>query len=249
MAIFLLLSRHMRTSRSDEHPAAVLAPVRAMLKHTSEIASSFGRRAALHELQHRIVNRLVPFQLIKGMTATADGIDKGLLDAGDLQTRFATRQELLAAASNPEVAEEVSVEFVEEALARGDECYGIFDGPTLVSFGWYSNHPSQFSDTLDLHFDRAWMYMYKGYTLRSHRGKRLHGIGMSRALYAYAERGYRGLISYVRSTNFQSLRSTERMGYQIFGEIYIAKAMGHALVWASPGCAAYKFSIERRRSR
>src|SRR5678809_460945 len=71
MAIFLLLSRHMRTSRSDEHRAGVLAPVQAMLKHTTEIANSFGRRAALHELQHQIVNRLVPFQLIKGMTATA----------------------------------------------------------------------------------------------------------------------------------------------------------------------------------
>lgn len=230
-----------------EARAGVLAPVEAILKRMNETASSFGRRAALHELQYRIVNRLVPFQVIKGMTATTDGIDKTLLDAGDMQTRFATRDDLLAAASNPEVAEEMSDEFVVEAMARGDECYGIFDGPTLVSFGWYSNQPSQFSAGLDLHFDRTWMYMYKGYTLRSYRGKRLHGVGMSRALYAYAERGFRGLISYVRSTNFQSLRSTTRMGYQIFGEIYIAEAMGRPLVWASPGCAAYQFSVKRRR--
>jgi hypothetical protein len=115
-----------------------------------------------------------------------------------------------------------------------------------VSIGWYSNKPTQVSDELVLHFDRAWMYMYKGYTLKSHRGKRLHGVGMSRALCAYSERGFRGLISYVNSTNFESLRSTERMGYRIFGDVYIAKAIGRAVTWSTPGCAAYKFRVERR---
>jgi hypothetical protein len=139
----------------------------------------------------------------------------------------------------------MSVDFIDRALGRGDECFGIFDGQQLVSFGWYSNQPTQISDTLTLCFDRAWMYMYKGYTLRSHRGRRLHGIGMSLALHAYTQRGARGLISYVRSTNFQSLRSTERMGYEIFGEIYIAEPIGRALIWATPGCADYDFRVER----
>ena len=234
----------MNTS-SDTSSAGPFAPVRALVTHTNKIAKSFGRRAALHDLQQRIVNRLVPFHVLKGMIATAEGIDKTLLDAGGLLTRFATREELLAAASNPEVAAEMSVEFVHQAIDKGDDCYGIFDGPRLVSLGWYSNQPTQLSDTLTLHFDRAWMYMYKGYTLKSHRGKRLHGIGMSRALYAYTERGYRGLISYVRSTNFESLRSTGRMGYRIFGDIYIAEAIGRPLTWATPGCAAYDFRVER----
>lgn len=225
----------------------MLAPFRAIAKRTNDIATSFGRRAALHDLQHRLVNRLLPFQVLKGMIATADGIDRSLLDAGDLQTRFATREELLAAAASAEVAEEMSMAFVDEAIARGDECYGIFDGATLVSFGWYSNQPTQLSDNLVLHFDRSWMYMYKGYTLRAYRGKRLHGIGMSRALYAYTERGSRGLISYVKSTNFQSLRSTERMGYRIFGDIYIAEAIGRPVIWATPGCADYDFRVEVRR--
>jgi len=185
------------------------------------------------------VNRLVPFQVLKGMTATVDEIGRTLLDAGRLEARFATYDELLAAIAAPEMAEEMTGDFIEQALTRGDECFGIFDGPQLVSLGWYSNQPTQLSDTLTLHFDRAWMYMYKGYTLRSHRGQRLHGIGMTNALYAYTRRGSRGLISYVRSTNFQSLRSTERMGYRIFGAIYIAGP----LIWATPGCAAYEFTV------
>jgi hypothetical protein len=227
-------------------PSGFLAPLHSIVTRANEVAKSFGRRAALHDLQHRIVNRLVPFQVLKGMIATADGIDRTLLDAGGLQTRFVTREELLAAAAVAEIAEEMSVEFIEQATARGDECFGIFDAQELVSFGWYSNQPTQISDHLTLCFDRAWMYMYKGYTLRSHRGKRLHGIGMSLALHAYNKRGSRGLISYVRSTNFQSLRSTERMGYQIFGDVYIAEAIGRPLIWATPGCAAYDFRVERR---
>jgi hypothetical protein len=225
----------------------VLAPFRAIVTRTNEVAKHFGRRAALHDLQHRLVNRVVPFQVLKGMTATVDEIDRTLLDAGGLEARFVTHDELVAATAVPEIAEEMGADFVDQAVTRGDECFGIFDGPRLVSLGWYSNQPTQLSDTLTLHFDRSWMYMYKGYTLHSHRGKRLHGIGMSNALYAYTRRGSRGLISYVRSTNFQSLRSTERMGYRIFGEIYIAQALGRPLIWATPGCAAYEFRVEASR--
>jgi hypothetical protein len=226
----------------------VLAPFRTLLTRTSEVSKSFGRRAAWHELQHRIVNKLVPFRVLVGLTATADTIDRTLLDAGGLQARFATREELREATSVAEVVDEMSVAFIEQAMQRGDDCFGIFDGQNLVSFGWYSTQPTQISDDLVLHFDRAWMYMYKGYTLRSHRGKRLHGIGMSHALMAYAKRGARGLIGYARSTNFESLRSAERMGYQVFGEIYIAEAARRPLIWATPGCAAYDFRVERRRS-
>jgi hypothetical protein len=215
-----------------------------MVTRANELAKQFGRRAALHDLQLRVLNKLMPFQVLKGMTATAEEIDKRLLDAGGLQTRFCTRDELLAALTVAELADEMNVDFINAALAKGDECYGIFDGPQLVSMGWYSNRPTPLSDKLTLCFDRSWMYMYKGYTLHAYRGKRLHGVGMTKALYEYTKRGARGLISYVKSNNFQSLRSTERMGYRIFGDIYIAQPVGRALTWATPGCAEYDFRVE-----
>jgi hypothetical protein len=225
---------------------AVLAPFHAVVTRTNDLAKQFGRRAAFHDLQSRVLNKLMPFQVLKGMTATADEIDKRLLDSGTFATRFCTRDELLAALTVAELAEEMSADFVETALAKGDECYGIFDGSQLVSMGWYSNHPTPLSDKLTLCFDRSWMYMYKGYTLHAYRGKRLHGVGMSKALCAYTKRGARGLISYVKSTNFQSLRSTERMGYRIFGDVYIAQPIGRSVTWATPGCAEYDFRVEHR---
>jgi hypothetical protein len=37
------------------------------------------------------------------------------------------------------------------------------------------------------------------------------------------------------------------MGYRIFGDIYIAEAIGRPIIYATPGCAEYDFRVERRR--
>jgi hypothetical protein len=216
------------------------------VRHLVEQARAFGPAAALHDLQMRAVNRAVSFQILKGMTAVLSDIDRSLLEAPGLESRFATREELLAALARPEIAEEMSAEFVESALERGDECFALFDGDALVSFGWYSTQPTAIADDLRLHFDPAWVYMYKGYTVPAYRGQRLHGIGMSMALAACTERGARGLISYVRSNNFQSLRSIHRMGYRIFGDVFALRARGRVLTWATPGCQPYGFRLEWR---
>jgi hypothetical protein len=212
-----------------------------VFRHTVDNAKAFGTTAALHDLQQRALNRIVPFQILKGMTAVLPDINPKLFDPGSFTARFARREEVLGHCS-PEF--EMSADFAREALDKGDECFGIFDGDRMASFGWYSNKPTHISDGMVLHFHPAWVYMYKGFTHPDHRGKRLHGIGMSLALHSYTERGSRGLISYVKSNNFQSLRSIERMGYRIFGDIYLARVMGRAVTWSTPGCRPYGFRLE-----
>lgn len=218
------------------------------VRHVVDQTRAFGPAAALHDLQMRAVNRALPFHILKGMTAVLADIDRRLLDPGEFDARFASRDELLAAAARPEIAEEMSPAFVEATIARGDECFALFDGATLASFGWYSTQPTPIADDLLLHFDPAWVYMYKGYTLPAYRGKRLHGVGMSMALASYSERGGRGLISYVRSNNFQSLRSIHRMGYRVFGEVLVLRAFGRALTWSTPGCQPFAFRVEWRET-
>jgi hypothetical protein len=216
------------------------------LRHIVNNAKSFGTYAAFHDLQQRVVNRVVPFQILKGMTAVLPDINPGLFETGGFTARFAGKSELLAKAG-PEY--ELNEEMIEAALRKGDDCFAIFDGSRLASFGWYSNQPTHITDDLVLHFDPAWVYMYKGFTHPDYRGKRLHGIGMSLALRSYTERGSRGLISYVNSNNFQSLRSIERMGYRIFGDIYLARLLGRSITWASPGCKPYGFRLEAVAAR
>lgn len=203
----------------------------------------FGHAAALYDLEYRGVNRLVPVSVLRGMTAVVQDIDPRLFNAGPFAARFCTQKELLASVEEPEVREEMTPEFVERALLRGDECFGIFDGERLASFGWYSSRPTSIDSELYLYFDSAWMYMYKGFTLGAYRGKRLHGIGMSLALREYTARGSKGLISYVEANNFASLRSTEKMGYKRFGSVYVARVGGRVATWSTPGCKPYGFRV------
>jgi hypothetical protein len=50
-----------------------------------------------------------------------------------------------------------------------------------------------------------------------------------------------GLVSFVASNNFASLRSVARMGYQIFGDVYLVRTTKHTLAFASGGCQPYGF--------
>ena len=137
--------------------------------------------------------------------------------------------------------------FAREALDHGDECFGVLDGGVLASYGWYSNRPShitELSEDLLLHFDPGYLYMYKGYTLPSHRGERLHGLGMALALREALRRGCRGLVSTIEANNFSSLRSSYRMGYRRFGRVYAGRPFGKFRARATAGCRAYGFRVE-----
>jgi len=146
----------------------------------------------------------------------------------------------------PDPTTEMSNEFVEQALARGDACFALRDGNTLAAYGWYSRGPTPVDEDLEVHFSRDYIYMYKGFTDERYRGQRLHAIGMTRALKHYIASGYKGLVSYVDSTNYESLRSCSRMGYAIFGSLYVLKIFGRCLAFSSPGCARLGLHAEQR---
>src|SRR5438128_3428530 len=98
---------------------------------------------------------MLPIRILLGMTAMLDDVDRTLFDTGEFAVRVAAADELRAAAGDPGWAAEMPRSFVDRALARGDECAGIFDGKRLVSIGWYSRTPTPISSSLVLHFDPA----------------------------------------------------------------------------------------------
>jgi len=142
---------------------------------------------------------------------------------------------------------ELTEEFLRRALGKGDECYGIVAGGTLVAYGWYSKTATEVTEGLRLSFDPRYIYMYKGFTHPQHRGRRLHAIGMTKALEAYRQRGHRGLVSFVDADNFDSLKSVHRMGYRCFGSLFVVRILGHYLSLATPGCKEYGFGLETAR--
>jgi len=138
---------------------------------------------------------------------------------------------------------ELTRAFVINALEQGDECHAILDGETLASYGWYSSKPTLFNDELQVHFSPMYRYMYKGFTLRGHRGHRLHAIGMTLALMKYLTAGYQGLVSLVETNNFASLKSCYRMGYAPCGNIRYLKIGSTYIIRATAACRPYGLNL------
>ncbi|MGH8736437.1 MAG: hypothetical protein ACREVC_03650 [Burkholderiales bacterium] len=222
--------------------------VRQAFDNIREDLRRYGFAAAAHDVGWRAVNKVVDLRVLRAMTVRLQDVpDPRFFDAQGLEARFVDEDELarFAAAGTYEL----STEFLREARARGDRCYALFDGEALAAYGWYSGLPSPIDEHFLLHFDPRFVYMYKGYTATAYRGRRLHAVGMCRALRAFTEEGRKGLISWVYSNNFASLQSVARMGYRTFGNVYLLRAGAHSFAHATRGCGAYGFRVEPLSAR
>lgn len=195
----------------------------------------------LYDLALRAVNRLVYFRVLEALhIQTPD--PKALERRGEYGYGFLSRALILSFALDPQY--EMSEAFLAEALAKDDRCYGIVHGNRLASYGWYSTRPTiALNDDLELRFDPAYVYMYKGFTHEDYRGQRLHAAGMALALEEHRAQGSKGIVSYVESNNFSSLKSCYRMGYEPFGRIVVLRARGRYYIGASEGCRARGFAL------
>ena len=206
----------------------------------------FGFARSLYDLIYKGLQRYRDLLIMEAIVVTGETVDKGFWERPTrFECRFLDRDTVLRFAEDPRY--EMPPEFARDALDQGDECFGILDGDVLASYGWYSKRPSpvtELSEELLLHFDPRYLYMYKGYTLPSHRGERLHGLGMALALREALRRGHRGLVSFIEANNYSSLRSSYRMGYRRFGRVYAGRLFRRLRARATRGCRAYDFRVE-----
>jgi hypothetical protein len=207
---------------------------------------SFGFRDTMYDIALRAANHVTYVRILKAMKIGI--VNPGYLDTNPrYQCMFLSKEIVKRFASDKSY--ELTESFLEEAYAKGDQCFGILDGDVLASYGWYSNKPTDITDHLTLHFSPEYIYMYKGFTHDNYRGQRLHAIGMNLALREYLNLGFKGLVSYVESNNYSSLKSCYRMGYKDFGAVAIVKAGQRHFIYASPGCQPYGFNvIEKERT-
>jgi hypothetical protein len=213
--------------------------------------SAFGFWSTLRAFLLRAIQRVVDFKVLRALCITV--VAPGFLEipagmSGDFLDRETLRR------MTADVKYDLTPEFLNEALAKCDECYAILDGAQPAAYGWYAHSPTRMSAGLLVQFDPAYVYMYKGLTLDAYRGRRLHAIAMTRALAAYKAKGFKGLVTYIEADNLNSLKSAHRMGYVDFGRVFIFKVMGRYATVRTPGCAALSFGIaptssnSRRRS-
>jgi hypothetical protein len=200
----------------------------------------------LLDLLLRAAHRLVRFKLLK-ILAVERVHPAFLLCPAPYGATFLDERSLREHAADP--VNELSTTFLDEAFAKGDECFGIVVGNRLAAYGWYAFgatriHPRD----LVLRVSNRYVYMYKGFTHPSHRGRRLYTIGMNLALAHYLGRGFAGMASYVESNNFRALQSTRRMGFATLGTVALLRIFGLYVTCASPGCRKLGLRIEPTES-
>ena len=200
-----------------------------------------------YDLALKAVNTAVVLKILRGVWIERP--DPAFLEPhGRYTPLFIPEKMIRDFAKDP--ATGLSASFADEALSKGDECFGFLDGETLAAYGWYSSRPTRIDPPdLLLRFGGEYVYMYNGFTHPRHRGQRLHAIGMTLALQAYLSRGRKGLVSYVESNNFDSLKSCRRMGYAEFGSVYVMKVAGRYLTRSTRGCRRFGFRVEPIQSR
>jgi hypothetical protein len=213
----------------------------------SKFVSSFqrdlkiiGLANSFKDYSFKAANRFIILNILRGMSVQK--VDPSYIELDEkYEGRFLSPEELLEHSLRPEY--NLPAEFVNQALAKGDECYAILDGKLLASYGWYSNGQTIVSDELDLIYNKDYIYMYNGYTHKNYRGQRLHAIGMTRALDHYLKAGKKGIVSYVEESNHRSLQSVYRMGYVDFGKVYIVKLFGKYFIAHTSGCNTFGFRV------
>ncbi|HYV20131.1 MAG TPA: GNAT family acetyltransferase [Verrucomicrobiae bacterium] len=205
--------------------------------------ATWGLSHTMHDLALKATNRVVLLKILKCMAI--ERINPVFADCPEpYRAMFLGAPMLREFCRDP--ANDLSESFLEEALAKHDECFGILAGDSLAAYGWYSRGPTPIDPPgLVFHPGDRSVYMYKGFTHLDHRGRRLHAIGMTMALQHYLNRGFKGLVSYVESNNFSSLNSVRRMGYGIFGTISVLRPFGVTVTHASPGCRARGVRLSR----
>jgi hypothetical protein len=214
---------------------------RALAARWSRSVRQLGLMRTLYDLLLRVLNRLVFLRVLRAMAISTPD-PKALERRPEYSYGFLSRALVLSFAVDPQY--EMNEAFLRGALAKNDRCYGIVDGETLASYGWYSTKPTvALTDDLELRFDPSYVYMYKGFTHAGYRGQRLHAAGMALALQDYRTEGLRGIVSYVESNNFSSLKSCYRMGYEDFGRIVVLRVAGRYFVHSSKGCKSRGFGL------
>ena len=206
-------------------------------------ARRHGLTRASYSLALKAVNRIALLKILRGVIIERP-LPEFLVCPEGYTPTFLTPDRLRSFSLDPDTR--LSPGFVEEAVSKGDECFGILKGGRLAAYGWYSSRPTRIDPPeLRLRFRYEYVYMYNGYTHPLCRGRRLHAIGMTLALREYLGRGRKGLVSYVESNNFDSLKSCRRMGYAEFGSIYVARISGKYRAFSSAGCRRLGFRVER----
>lgn len=199
---------------------SVITTLQRKLQKANKLHKDFGVWAAVQHAANQIGGPAIDFEATVIVWLEPKNLNIALDLPDDTEMRFLSPEEVESFAEDS--ANDLRDDLVAKAYAGTDLCFaGLVDG-RLASYGWYSLAPDVPADDFGLMMTvpKHSAYMHNGFTHPNFRGRRLHGIGMGRALQALSERGIDALLSDVDWANHASLRSCWRLGYTNLGNLY-----------------------------
>lgn len=133
-----------------------------------------------------------------------------------------------------------------EAADRNDLCCAVFDGDQIANLGLFSNVPTPLVGGLHVHFEAPCWYMHGGATLPAYRGQKLHARSVLRGALALFDRGVPKIVTLCECTNYSSLVSAQRMGWESAGLLWSIGRGARIAVGASREARALGMSLSVR---
>jgi hypothetical protein len=211
---------------------SVIGTVRMDLRH-------FGVARTLYDVFVRLLNQLVFFKVLKVISAPKitlkDRLPKGFL------FREMSLDEFRAFSKDPEY--EIGPILIEELCRNGNKCFGLFDSDgALANYVLMYVSSAHMNKDLEVSFDEGYAYLCMTFTHPRYRGLHLSSVGVGLAAQRFLDMGY-GLLAYVESHNFSSLRSLSRIGWREVGSVFVVRCLGRYFIHATSGCKPYGFRL------
>jgi L-amino acid N-acyltransferase YncA len=193
-----------------------------VLQNIAQTQQYFGWKAAFQRVASRFAQKLLRLEVNEMLWLEAAALPSAIEANSDFDFRFLTADELAHFASDP--ANEFDTAFANRASSGHDLCFAaIAKHGQLACYSWYALGSIEAEHHLGVAMSLPGdvVYMYKAFTHPDFRGRKLYGTIVATALRSLASRGVTKLITSIEWTNFASLRSCQRLGFESLGRLSI----------------------------
>lgn len=205
-----------------------------------------GLLRTIHRVVHSACNRVLRYNTLVVMWMPLSFIPEPTEFGSDrVQIRKLGREEAFEVSRLP--GSGMPEMYVEEALARGDECFGVTIEEKPVCVCWFARRGHvRLYGWWNVEFFRDYVYVHGVYTSPAYRGRRLVEQNLHAAVRRYTLAGATGMFALVESSNYASLNAFRRAGYIKRATIRTAKVRARFFVHHDSECASARVFVTPR---
>ena len=198
------------------------------------------RYGLFETLLGKVLNRLKPTLTVMWVSSARFADRKPSESKIDSESRVLNEQEMRSLPVY--MPDQITADFVEAAIQRGDICVGTFVDEQLIGMSWRSYTTAPHQHGLWVKFKKPYRYGYKSYVLPQFRGLRAVTPGVSDA--HCLTQGCDRTISFVERHNLPSMKNIRRRGTSRFlGHILILRLFDKTFILSTPGVKATGFAF------